>query len=263
MIELLIIPLLTGLSVALVSGPLGSFMIWRRMAYFSDTLAHSALLGVALGLFLSFNSTLAIVFTCCIIAFSLVVLESKTKLASDTLLGILSHSALALGLICVSLYSSSRVNLQGLLFGDFLTSDLNDFLTILAVSIAVLCCLVFYWKKLLLITVDEDLAKVEGLKVNILKIILMMLTALVIAISMKVVGVLLITALLIIPAASARSISSSPEAMAILASIIASIGVIMGLFFTFYIDVPAGPAIVVVCTFMFLISRIFSKFILK
>ena len=259
MIDLLLLPLLAGLGVALTSGPLGSFIIWRRMAYFGDTLAHSALLGVAIGLFLSIDTSLSIIATSIFFAISLVILEKKSHLSSDTVLGILSHSALALGLICVSLYSHSRVNLQALLFGDFLTTQIYDVFTIYTASSVVLLILIIYWKRLLLIATDEDLARVEGLPVDYLRIVLMVLTAIVIAITMKIVGVLLITALLIIPAASARAVSSSPEAMAAVASGIAALSVIVGLVFSYYVDVPAGPAIVIVSAGVFFISRLLSK----
>lgn len=263
MIDILLYPLLAGLGVAAVAGPLGSFAVWRKMAYFGDTLAHSALIGVALGLFLSINITLSIIIACMLVAIILVVLEQKTRLATDTLLGILSHTALATGLICVSLYSQTRINLFGLLFGDFLTAGIMDVVTIYSVAVPVIIIIVVFWRKLLMICMDEDMARVEGHHVVRLRLLLMMLMAIVIALAMKVVGVLLITALLIIPAASSRRITTSPEAMAIIASVLASLAVISGLLLSFYFDIPAGPGVVVACSFLFATVTLFSMYKMK
>ena len=259
MIELLMLPLLAGCGVALAAGPLGSFAVWRRMAYFGDTLAHSALIGVAIGLFLSINVTMAIVISCMVIATILVFLEQKNALSTDTILGILSHSALALGLICVSLFSHARVNLFGYLFGDFLMVTTTEVIAIFIVAIMVISLLMYFWRGLIMISTDEDLARVEGNNVEGLRLLLMLLMAIVIALAMKVVGVLLITALLIIPAAASRKLSSSPEAMVIFAPIIGMLSVLGGLLTSFYWDIPAGPAVVVASTFFFLIINVFYK----
>ena len=259
MIELLMLPLLAGCGVALAAGPLGSFAVWRRMAYFGDTLAHSALIGVAIGLFLSINVTMAIVISCMVIATILVFLEQKNALSTDTILGILSHSALALGLICVSLFSHARVNLFGYLFGDFLMVTTTEVIAIFIVAIMVISLLMYFWRGLIMISTDEDLARVEGNNVEGLRLLLMLLMAIVIALAMKVVGVLLITALLIIPAAASRKLSSSPEAMVIFAPIIGMLSVLGGLLTSFYWDIPAGPAVVVASTVFFLIINVFYK----
>lgn len=252
--EFLLYALLVGLGIALVSGPLGAFAVWRRMSYFGDTLAHSALIGVALGLFLDINITLAIIFCCGLIAVSLVLLERFNRLSVDTLLGVLSHGSLALGLVCVSLYSDTRVNLFGYLFGDFLTVSLNEVMIIYLVSAIILLPLVVFWRKFLMVAVDEDLAYVEGLNVTALKLGLMLMIASMIALAMKVVGVMLITALLIIPAATSRRFVSSPEAMAILASLIGMLSVSVGLTLSLFWDIPAGPAVVLAALVMFLVT---------
>ncbi len=242
--DFLLYAFIVGIGIALIAGPLGAFAVWRRMSYFGDTLAHSALIGVAFGLFLDINITFAIVIACTLIALLLVLLEKINNLSTDTLLGVLSHGSLALGLVCVSLYSETRVNIYGYLFGDFLTVTLNEVLLIILVIGAIAVPLLTLWKSLLMLAVDEDLAFVEGRKVQLLKLVLMLMIASIIALAMKIVGVLLITALLIIPAATARRFASSPETMAAMASAIGAVSVCLGLYGSFLWDIPAGPAVV-------------------
>ena len=259
MIEFLLFALLAGLGVAAVAGPLGCFVVWRRMAYFGDTLAHSALLGVALGVLLNIDLGISVTLVCLSMALGLVALEQQGVLVLDTLLGILSHSALAAGLVAISLMSNIRVDLMSLLFGDLLSVTAADLWVIYAGASIAIFLLVTLWKSLISITVEPDLAAVEGINVTRVRTALMLITALVIAIAMKIVGVLLITALLIIPAATARRISSTPETMAITASIVAMISVVSGLAASWYIDTPAGPSIVISATLMFCLSLSFKQ----
>ena len=252
--DFLLYALLSGIGVALVTGPLGSFAVWRRMAYFGDTLAHSALLGVAFGLMLSINLNLAVTIGCLLLALVLVALQQSRFIATDTLLGILSHTTLALGLVSVSLFGETRIDLMAYLFGDLLAASLEDVITIYLVSAFVLAMLVWLWRPLLAITVHEELAAVEGVPVTAVRTALMLLMALVIAIAMKVVGVLLITALLIIPAAASRRLTRTPEQMAISASALGSLAIIGGLAASFYWDTPAGPSVVLTASSLFILS---------
>jgi zinc transport system permease protein len=252
--DFLLYALLSGLGVALVSGPLGSFAVWRRMAYFGDTLAHSALLGVTFGFLLEINLNIAVASGCLLLALILVALQQNRFLATDTLLGILSHSTLALGLITVSLFSESRVDLLSYLFGDILSANRTDAATIWLISLTVIGLLVWLWRPLLAITVHEELAQVEGVPVTAVRTALMLLMALIIAIAMKVVGVLLITALLIIPAAASRRLTSTPEKMALLASLLGCVAVGAGLAASFLWDTPAGPSIVLSATLVFILT---------
>jgi zinc transport system permease protein len=254
--DFLILALLAGCAVALVAGPLGAFAVWRRMAYFGDTLAHSALLGVTFGLLLDINLNLAIALGCLLLALILVALQNNRFLATDTLLGILSHSTLALGLICVSIFSENRIDLMAYLFGDILAVSQTDVISIWIISVAVLAAIMWLWRPLLAITVHEELAQVEGLPVVRVRAALMLLMALVIAIAMKVVGVLLITALLIIPAAASRRLTTSPEQMAIVASLLGIIAVMAGLAASYWWDTPAGPAIVLSATLLFSLTLV-------
>ena len=237
--------LLGGLGVALIAGPLGCFVVWRRMAYFGDTLAHSALLGVALGTLLHLDLNLSIAMVCVVLALVLVLLSRQQSLASDTLLGILSHSSLALGLLSLSLMDDLRFDLTGYLFGDLLAISQGDLYWIFGGGILVLGLIMGCWRGLLMSTIHEELARVEGYRVGLLRLSLMLMFALVIAVAMKVVGVLLITALLIIPAATARPLAQTPERMAVLASLIGMLSIIAGMSLSWWSDTAAGPSVVV------------------
>ena len=244
--------LLAGVGVALVAGPLGSFVVWRRMSYFGDTLAHSALLGIALGIALELNLNLAVVVSCVLLAALLVTLQQRRIISTDTLLGILAHSSLSLGLIAISLLEV-RIDLLGYLFGDLLTVTANELLWIYIGVGAVLGLLLLFWRPLLAITIDEDMAQAEGYPVLWIRLLLMLLIAIVIAVAMRIVGVLLITALMVIPAATARRLSQTPEMMAIFSSIIGCCAVFIGLFSSLQWDTPTGPSIVLGAAALFLL----------
>jgi len=247
-----------GFGVALVAGPLGCFVVWRRMAYFGDTMAHCALLGVAIGLFFNINLILGVFAACVAVAFLLVFLQQAHGLATDTLLGILAHSALSLGLVTISLMPGLRVDLMSYLFGDILAVSVSDIILIYAAAAASLFCLVFIWNRLLALTVHAELAAAEGVAVKSLHIVFMLLIAGLIAAAMKIVGILLITSLLIIPAASARPFAGSPEAMAVIAAVAGCLAVSLGLLASFHLDTPTGPSIVVACAGLFGLSMVFS-----
>ena len=242
---------LGGLMIAAIAGPLGCFMVWRCMAYFGDTLAHAALLGVALGLLLHVNVSLAVVLVCLLLALLLSTLMHQRMIATDTLLGILSHASLSLGLVSLSLFDHQAIDLMSFLFGDLLAIGQADLLWVALACALVLVILVTIWKPLLAITVNEELAQVEGVNVTLMRTLLMLLVAVVIAVAMKVVGVLLITSLLIIPAAAARRLSNSPEQMALLASLLGMLAVSGGLALSWFYDTPAGPSIVVIASALF------------
>lgn len=250
--DFLLNALLAGLALALVAGPLGSFVVWRRMAYFGDTLSHAALLGVALGFLLDLSPTLAVTAGCLLLAVLLVTLQQRQPLASDTLLGILAPTTLSLGLVVLSFMDEVRIDLMAYLFGDLLAVSGTDLAWILGGSALVMALLLPLWRRLLAITVHEELARVEGLPVAALRLALMLLIAVVIAVAMKIVGVLLITSLLIIPAAAAQRHARTPEQMAIGASFLGMLAVAAGLSLSWFQDTPAGPSIVVSAAAIFL-----------
>jgi zinc transport system permease protein len=263
MTELLLYPLLAGLVIALVAGPLGCFVVWNRMAYFGDTLAHSALLGVSLSFLLSWELNFSILLGCFAIAALLLLLNEKTRFSNDTLLGIFAHGSLALGLVLSSFIEGLRLDLMAFLFGDLLMVDLKDLLLILAGGVVVLGLLLFFWRPLLSTSVHAELAEVEGINTRLYRSLLMFLLATVVAFAIKIVGVILITALLIIPAASARLSAKSPVMMAVLAALVAVISVLSGLALSFFFDTPAGPSIVLLSFILFLLSSLASALLAR
>ena len=252
--DFVIFALVAGIGVAIVTGVTGVFVVWRRMAYFGDTLAHSALLGVAIGFLAGINLNIGIVGVCVTISIGMVYLRSQRHLAEDTLLGILAHSSLALGLVSVSFISALRVDLMTYLFGDILSVTPTDIVWVYGGGTIALGVLAWLWKDLIAITVHEDLARIEGVNVMRTQIAFMTLFALVIAMAMKIVGILLVTALLIIPAATARRFSRTPERMAVFAAISGSLAVALGLQGSLLWDLPSGPAIVVASALIYVLS---------
>ena len=250
---------LGGLGVALVAGPLGCFIVWRRMAYFGASLAHSALLGVALGFLLGIDPTLGIAAASILLALLLVLLQQQRTLPADTLLGILAHAGLALGLVVLSFFGSLRVDLMGYLFGDILAVSRADLLWIYGGGLLALGVLAVIWRPLLTATLHEELARAEGLPVLQLRLALMLTIAIVIAIAMKIVGILLIISMLIIPAATARCFARTPEQMAVFAALTGTAAVALGLWSSLEADTPAGPSIVVAATLLFALGLGLSR----
>ena len=246
--------LLAGIGVAAVAGPLGCFIVWRRMAYFGDTMSHSALLGVAVSLLLSLNIVIGVFAVAALVSVALVVLQRRRALSSDSLLGILSHSTLALGLVMVAAMSWVRIDLMGLLFGDILAVSKLDLAVVYGGGTLVLGALIYMWRPLLAGTVSDEVAEAEGLSPQVSQFAFMLLMAAVIAIAMRIVGVLLITSLLIIPAATARRFAATPEQMAVIAAGVGILAAVGGLFGSLNYDTPSGPSIVVAALVIFLIS---------
>ena len=246
--------LFAGVGVALIAGPLGSFIVWRRMAYFGDTMAHSALLGVAMSLLMEINLTLSVFAVAASVSLFLLVLQRRQALSADALLGILSHSTLAIGLVLVAFMYWVRIDLNAYLFGDILAVSRMDIALVWGGGLLTIGVLIAFWRSLLAATVNHELAEAEGLHPERARLVLMLLMALVIAIAMKVVGIMLITSLLIIPAATARRFSATPESMAIFAALFGAVAVVGGLFGSLKFDTPSGPSIVVAALVLFLIS---------
>jgi zinc transport system permease protein len=246
--------LVAGIGVALVAGPLGCFIVWRRLAYFGDTLSHAALLGVALALLFEVNITLAVFAVSACVSFALLLLQKRATLSSDALLGLLSHSALALGLVVLAFMTWVRVDLMGFLFGDILSVSRTDIAIIYLGGLLVISVLALIWHPLFAATVNPELAQAENMNPDRANLVFMLLMATIIAISMKIVGVLLITAMLIIPAATARRFATGPEQMAVLAALIGAVSVVLGLFGSLKFDTPSGPSIVVAALLLFVLS---------
>lgn len=235
--------LIAGVGIALAAGPLGCFVVWRRMAYFGDATAHAAIFGVALALAFDAAVSVGVIVSAMGMALAVFVLTGR-GLAVDTLLGVAAHSALAFGVLALALTGERGVDLEAYLFGDILSVSPRDIGLIWAGAALITGLLVWRWSSLLTSTISEDLARAEGIRPARERLILMLAVALLVAMSIEVVGALLVTALLIIPAATARSLASTPEGMAMLAAVLAVAATSLGLLVAFAWDAPAGPAIV-------------------
>ena len=246
--------IIAGIGIALVTGPLGCFVVWRRLSFFGDTLAHSALLGVLISITLDINVSLTIFVVASLVAILLLRLERTTNLAGDSLLGLISHSSLAIGLVILGFLSFIRFDVMGVLFGDILSVNSNDLLVIWIGGALILIILSYIWKPLFASTVNYELAEAEGMKPERVNAIFTILLAALIAISIKMIGVLLITGLLIIPTAMARNLSDNPRQMVILSIIGGLLSVLIGLYASFEINTSSGPSIVVVALILFILS---------
>jgi len=250
---------MAGIGIAIVTGPLGCLVIWRRLSYFGDTLSHSALLGVTLAYAFSINISVSVFIISGIVALLLLSLQKKTKLAGDSLLGLLAHSSLAIGLVLIGFLSSIRFDLMGLLFGDILAVTIGDILIIWLGGLIILGILFFIWKSIFAATVNYDLAAAEGMKPDVSNFIFTLLLAGVIAISIKMIGALLITGLLLIPAATARSLSNNPTQMVLLSILTGISSVVIGLFSSLEFNTASGPSIIVAALGLFILSLISFK----
>jgi zinc transport system permease protein len=244
---------LAGVGISLMSAPLGCFIAWQRLAYFGDTVAHAALLGVVLSLLSGTPILLGLILIALLVAVIASQMHEHFALHTDSVLGISAHASLALALVILSL-SDITIEIKGLLFGDILAVSSTDLLTIYSAAIAVMIALITRWKPLLRFVIHADIAKVERQNTQATKLLLMTLIALTVAISIKLVGILLITSLLIIPAAAARFLSKTPQQMIVLAIATSILAVTFGLIASLQFDTPTGPSIILAALALLCIS---------
>lgn len=256
--DFLIRAALAGIGVSLAAGPLGAFVVWRRMAYFGDATSHAAILGVALALATDLPVGLGTLAVALAMAITVAALAGRGW-AMDTTLGVLAHSALAFGLVAVSFLPTVRTDLSAWLFGDILAVSLSDLAFIWSGALLVVALLIWRWQALLTTTINEDLAAASGLNPARERLVLTLALALTVAVALKVVGALLIASLLIIPAAAARGLARNPESMAILAATIGAAASLAGLGLSLGLDTPAGPSIVTAAALTFAASAILRR----
>jgi zinc transport system permease protein len=251
--------LIAGIGISLVTGPIGCFIIWRRLSFFGDTLSHSALLGVTIGFFFDINVAFSVFLISSAVALILLKLQKTTKLPGDALLGLLAHSSLAVGLVVISFLSSIRFDIMGLLFGDILAVNEIDLLIIWLGGAIILFILKIIWKPLFASTVNNELAEAEGMNPERANAIFTILLAAIIAISIKIVGLLLITGMLIMPAAMSRNISNNPQQMVKLSVVGGLLSVLIGLFSSLQFNSPSGPSIITAALVLFILTLIKIK----
>lgn len=258
--EFLLQALLAGVLLAVITGPLGALVVWRHLAYFGDTIAHAALLGVAVSLIAEIvPMTLAMFLVALAVALLLNLLTRDARFHADTMLGLLAHGTLAVGVLLVALNDGAAANLEAYLFGDILAVTLTDLALLAALMLVVLAVFIRYGRQLLLMTLDQHIASVEGVPVLRRQLLLLMIFAATVALSIKIVGVLLITAMLIIPAAAARFFARSPWGMMAGAALIGALSTTLGLYGALIINAPAAPMMVSVSVAIFLVLALLSR----
>lgn len=249
---------LAGLATALAAGPLGCFVVWRRLAYYGEATAHAAILGVAVALGLALPLFWATAVAALAMALAVSALAGR-GVAMDTALGVLAHSALAFGLVAVAFVPGARVDLSAYLFGDILAVSRGDLITLWGGAAAVVALLAWRWQALLTATLDEDLALASGIDPGRERLALTLALALAVAVAIKTVGVLLIAAMLVVPAAAARAVARTPEGMAAGAALVAAASVGLGLGASLGFDTPAGPSIVAAAAVFFGLSLLAGR----
>ncbi|KDB19613.1 metal ABC transporter permease [Wolbachia endosymbiont of Glossina morsitans morsitans] len=247
--------------ISLVTGALGSFMIWQRLSYLGDSLSHSSLLGVALALIFEISPSLSIMLIA--ITFAILLSLNFNRLYSaDTILNIVTNVVLSSSLILMSFLPSGNNSIISSLFGDILTLDQSDIVLIFLTSAVVTLILIFRWRYWLMISINQDLAVVEKINVNFVRLEFLITLAIFIAIAAKLIGILLVAAFLLIPAASARLISKTPMEMIIVATVFSVISGISGLMLSASFDLLTGPAIILVAA-VYLIIAYFIRLVLS
>ena len=251
--DFLVRAMLAGVGLALAAGPLGCFVVWRRMAYFGDATAHAALLGVTLALATGLPVVLGVAATALAMALTVSSAAGRSH-AVDTLLGVAAHGGLALGMVALSFLSGVRVDLLGYLFGDILAVGRGDLAVIWGGAAVVLALVAWRWRPPGPRSASRAAAAAAGVDARRERLVLTLALALLVAVALKVVGVLLVTAMLIVPAAAARFVARTPEAMAAGAVAAGVVAALAGLAASARMDTPAGPSIVVAAVALLVVA---------
>lgn len=251
--------ILAAVGISIITGSLGCFVIWKRMSYFSESISHSALLGVSLGLASGLGLHFGLIIVGVVFALLIVVLQQRQFLSNDAILGIFSHISLSLGVVILALVGGVNTDYFSLLFGDILSITNQDLIWIYAILALVGTLLTTFWQRLLLLTLSEDLGVASGLNKVMYQLLFMLMIALTVSVSVQIVGVLLITSLLIIPPAIARVFSNTPVQMTLLSIVISIIAVIIGLSGSTHYDIATGPTIVIALGALFILSQIYPN----
>ncbi len=259
MSELLLKALIAGGVIAIAAAPLGCLVVWRRMAYFGDATSHAGLLGIVLGTALGINLSLGVALLAALMAIAVTVATRRGRYAVDTILGVFAHSALAIGLVAAALVPGVRLDVEQTLIGDILFLTWDEIIFMAVGGAVILLVILWRWRDLLNATLHPDLMVAEGGKIILDRLFLTLTLALFVALAMKLIGVLLITAMLILPAAAARPVARSPEAMVGLSMMIGLMSVVAGIWFSWTTDAPAGPSIVVISALCFVLSNLGSR----
>ena len=261
--DFLVRSVIAGLIMVTIAAPMGCLMVWQRLAFLSDTLGHAAVMGVGLGLLLEVTPIFGVLAVALLIVFALNRVNSFNTALSETTLAIISNPGLAGGIILVGLLPAQSVNLEAILFGDLLATTTGDLIRLLVSTVLLLLVLQHYWQSFVAVSVSREIAQAEGIEVRKVQFLMYIMIALLVAVMMKVMGVLLIAAMLVIPTTSARLFSRSPEQMVAVSALYGLGALAGGISSSFQFDWQTGPAIVVSATILLLltlgITRIFKS----
>ena len=251
--------LMASVMVGILCPFVGNFVVLRRMSFFSDAISHSAFAGIAVGAVLGIDLSISSIAVAIVIALFIAYLSEKTDLSHDTVIGIAFSGAIASGMLIMGMLKGYRADLFAFLFGDILAITGNDLLMILAVSILAIMVLVIFFKPFLQITFNSDLARVEGINVRLFEYLLFLIIAVVITVSLKIIGMILVTSLLIVPAAAAKNLASSMKRLFVLSSLFGVVSGVTGLIASVYLDTSSGPTIVLVSIGIFFLTMIVRR----
>lgn len=238
--------LVAALSLVIIAAPLGSVVVWNRMSYLGETMAQASLLGVALSLLFQVDITMSVLAATIAAAFLLITLTRQHLVATDSILGLMHHGFLALGIIAISSVTGQSVDLVSYLFGDVFAVSQTDLYWIGGVSILIVAVMSQLWTPLIRLAVHEDLARAEGVRAAAVQTAFLVLLAVTIAVAIKIVGILLAIAFLIVPSIAARPFATTPEGMVVTGALVGSLCVGLGIALSVGFDVPGGPAIVLI-----------------
>ncbi len=258
--DFLIRSLLAGSLMVMVAAPMGCLMVWQRLAFLADTLGHASVLGIALALILSLQPVLGVLLVIAIIMFIVRLSSGDRPVAfSESVLAIISHTGLAGGILLLGVFGFGNISLEALMFGDLLATTVTD-LVFIAGTVALLLALLWWrWHDFVAVSVSPEIAQAEGIAVKKVQLILYLMIALLIAVMMKIMGVLLIGAMLVIPVNAARNFSRGPEQMMWISLLFGALSLYSGVFFSWQFDWQTGPAIVVVAAAWLLVSIVAKK----
>ena len=251
--------LLASIIVGILCPFVGNFVVLRKMSFFSDAISHSAFAGLAAGILLGIDLSLSSIAVAILISLLIAFLSEKTTLSHDTIIGIAFSGAIATGMLIIGRLKGYRADIFTFLFGDILAITKTDILLIFVISIFTITILLAFLKPFLQITFNRDLAKVEGINVRFFEYLLFFIIAIVVTVSLKIIGIILVTSLLIVPAAAAKNIASSLKQLFSLSCIFGVVSGIIGLTGSVYLNTASGPTIVLVSIVIFFLTMLKIK----
>lgn len=268
MLEILSLPfmeraLAAGVVLAFLLALLGVFVVLRNMAFFSDGIAHASLAGVAVGIIFSVNPLLTAIVVSAVFAAIIYYLQKRYKLSGDTAIGILFTSGMALGVLLISTQPGYQPELMSFLFGNILAITNTELIVIAGVSLLIAALVFIYLKTLILISLDEETAKISGVRVGGFQLLANIILAVAVVLGIKVFGIILVSALLIIPVATAKLFSRSFKKLVIISVVLSEIIVLSGIIFSYYFDLPTGPTIVLTGTVLFVLAALLNALMAK